>query len=61
VNLRQHTPQGTINAFIQDLDRIKNLGVDILWFMPVNPIGELIRKGSMGSYSSVKVYKGFNP
>ena len=61
VNLRQHTPQGTINAFIQDLDRIKNLGVDILWFMPVNPIGQLNRKGSLGSYYSVKDYKEFNP
>ena len=61
VNLRQHTPQGTINAFVQDMDRIKNLGVDILWFMPVNPIGELNRKGGLGSYYSVKDYKGLNP
>ena len=61
VNLRQHTSQGTFAAFEKDLNRIDSLGVDILWFMPINPIGELNRKGSLGSYYSVRDYKGINP
>ena len=43
VNLRQHTPEGTIEAFIPDLPRLKELGVDILWLMPIHPIGEVNR------------------
>ncbi len=61
VNIRQHTPQGTFAAFEKDLNRLDTLGVDILWFMPINPIGELNRKGSLGSYYSVRDYKGINP
>ena len=45
VNLRQHTAEGTIQAFIPDLPRLKDLGVDILWLMPIHPIGEVNRKG----------------
>lgn len=44
VNIRHHTPEGTINAFAQDLPRLKELGVDIIWLMPVFPVGELNRK-----------------
>ena len=61
VNLRQHTPQGNLVAFEKDLTRLDSLGIDILWFMPINPIGQLNRKGSLGSYYSVKDYKGINP
>jgi glycosidase len=61
VNIRQHTPEGTINALKNDLPRLKELGVDILWLMPVHPIGQAKRKGTLGSYYSVKDYKGFNP
>jgi len=61
VNIRQYTPEGTINAFRKHLHRLKNMGVDILWLMPVQPIGELNRKGSLGSYYSVKDYKAVNP
>ena len=43
VNLRQHTPEGTIEAFLPDLPRLKDLGVDILWLMPIHPIGEVNR------------------
>lgn len=46
VNIRQHTPEGTFNAFIQDIPRLKALGVDILWLMPVFPIGEKFRKAT---------------
>ena len=61
VNIRQYTPEGTINAFKEHLPRLKDMGVDILWLMPVQPIGEMNRKGSLGSYYSVKDYKAVNP
>lgn len=61
VNIRQYTPEGTFNAFAERLPALKDLGVDILWLMPVNPIGEVNRKGPLGSYYSVKDYKGINP
>lgn len=61
VNVRQYTPEGTFNAFSEKLPRLKELGVDILWLMPINPIGEINRKGPLGSYYSVKDYKGINP
>ncbi|MGQ1889046.1 alpha-amylase family glycosyl hydrolase [Thermophagus sp. OGC60D27] len=61
VNIRQYTPEGTFNAFAEHLPRLKELGVDILWLMPVHPIGEKNRKGSLGSYYSIKDYKGINP
>lgn len=61
VNLRQYTDSGTITAFAEQLPRLKDLGVDILWFMPIYPISELNRKGELGSYYAVKDYKAFNP
>lgn len=61
VNVRQFSEEGTFNAFKEHLPRLKELGVGILWLMPINPIGELNRKGSLGSYYSVKDYKGINP
>lgn len=61
VNVRQFTPEGTFNAFLPHIDRIHNMGIDILWFMPIHPIGEVNRKGRLGSYYSVKDYKGVNP
>jgi len=61
VNVRQYTPEGTFNALADKLPRLRDLGVDILWLMPVNPIGEINRKGPLGSYYSVKDYKGTNP
>ncbi len=61
VNIRQYTPEGTFDAFAQQLPRLKELGVDILWIMPINPISEKNRKGSLGSYYSVKDYKAVNP
>lgn len=61
VNIRQHTPEGTINAFSKDLERIKEMGVDILWLMPIFPIGEENRKGGLGSYYSVQNYTAVNP
>ncbi|BDX39252.1 alpha-amylase [Tenuifilaceae bacterium CYCD] len=61
VNVRQYTPEGTFKAFEAHLPRLKELGVDILWFMPIHPIGMVNRKGSLGSYYSVKDYYGINP
>ena len=61
VNVRQFTPEGTFNAFAKHLPRLQNLGVEILWFMPIHPIGELNRKGTLGSYYSIKDYKAVNP
>ncbi|MCO6446929.1 MAG: alpha-amylase [Ignavibacterium album] len=61
VNLRQFTKEGTFNSFLQHLPRLKELGIDILWLMPINPIGKLNRKGTLGSYYSVKDYVDINP
>ena len=61
VNIRQYTPTGTFTAFTKELPRIRALGVDILWIMPVQPIGKLNRKGTLGSYYSVQNYTAFNP
>jgi glycosidase len=61
VNVRQFTPEGTFEAFSEHIPRLKKMGVDILWLMPVNPIGEKNRKGSLGSYYSVRDYTAVNP
>jgi len=61
VNIRQHTPDGTFAAFEKDLPRLKSMGVDILWLMPVTPIGIINRKGGMGSHYSVRDYVAVNP
>lgn len=61
INTRQYSEAGTFLAVEKDLNRIKSLGVDILWFMPIHPIGEKNRKGSLGSYYSVKDYTAVNP
>jgi len=61
VNIRQYTPEGTFNAFAEHLPRLKEMGVDILWLMPVYPISEKNRKGTLGSYYAVQDYKAINP
>ncbi len=61
VNLRQYSDEGSIQAFIKEMPRLKELGVDILWLMPVHPIGEKNRKGTLGSYYSVRDYLDVNP
>lgn len=61
VNIRQYTPEGTFNAFSKHLPRLKEMGVDILWIMPIHPVGELERKGTLGSYYAVKDFKAVNP
>lgn len=61
VNIRQYSKENTFNKVTEDLDRLKKLGVDIIWLMPIHPIGELNRKGTEGSYYAVKDYKAVNP
>jgi len=61
VNVRQYTPEGTFNAFAKHLDRLKKMGVGVLWFMPLNPISKVDRKGTLGSYYAVSDYTAVNP
>lgn len=61
INTRQFSPQGTFAEVEKQLPRLKDMGVDILWFMPVQPIGQLNRKGSLGSYYSISDYTSINP
>ena len=60
LNTRQFTPEGTFAAARRELPRLKALGADIIWLMPIHPIGEKNRKGSLGSPYSVKDYYGVN-
>jgi glycosidase len=61
VNVRQFTPEGTLKAFEAHLPRLKAMGVEILWFMPIHPISEKNRKGGLGSYYSIRDFKAVNP
>lgn len=61
INTRQFSLEGTFRAAEHELPRLKELGVDIVWLMPVNPIGEKNRKGTLGSPYAVKDYYGVNP
>ena len=61
VNIRQYTEEGTFAAFEAHLDRLKEMGVNTLWLMPIHPIGVEGRKGTLGSYYAVKDYLDVNP
>lgn len=61
VNLRQFTPEGTLAAAEKQLPRIKELGADIVWLMPIHPIGVKNRKGTLGSPYAVRDYFDVNP
>ena len=61
VNVRQFSKEGTFAELQKALPRLKEMGVDILWLMPINPIGVKNRKGTLGSYYAVRDYKGVNP
>jgi glycosidase len=61
VNIRQYTQEGTFKAFEKNLDRLKDMGVQTLWFMPINPISVKDRKGALGSYYAVANYTAINP
>ena len=61
MNVRQYTPEGTFAAAQQQLPRLQELGIDILWLMPIHPIGVKERKGTLGSYYAIADYKAINP
>ena len=61
VYVRAHTPEGTFRAVIPDLDRIKALGTDIIWFLPIHPIGVKGKKGSLGCPYANRDYRTVNP
>ncbi len=61
VNLRQYTPEGTFNAFSAHIPRLADMGVDVLWFMPIYPISKTRRKGKLGSYYAISDYTAVNP
>ncbi len=56
VNLRQYTKEGTFKAFAQHLPRLKDMGVEVIWFMPITPISIKNRKGTLGSYYACSSY-----
>lgn len=61
MNIRQYTPEGTFAAAQEHLPRLKELGVDIVWLMPIYPIGVKERKGTLGSYYAISDYCATNP
>lgn len=61
VYVRNHGPNGSFLDVEKDLPRIKSMGVDVIWLMPIHPIGKVERKGSLGSPYSISDYRGINP
>lgn len=61
VFVRNHTPEGTFRAVIPDLPRIRALGTDVVWLMPIHPIGVKNRKGALGSPYANMDYRAVNP
>ena len=61
VFVRNHTKEGTFRALEGDLDRLHGLGADIIWLMPIHPIGTEGRKGTLGSPYAIQDYRGVNP
>jgi len=61
VNIRQYTSEGTFNAFARELPRLKEMGVSTLWFMPITPIAQKNKKGSLGSPYACSDYTSINP
>ncbi len=61
VFVRNYSEEGTFEGVRKDLERIKNLGVDIIWLMPIHPLGEKARKGTLGSPYAIKDYRAVNP
>ena len=61
VFVRNHTKEGTFRSLEGDLDRLKGLGADIIWLMPIHPIGSEGRKGTLGSPYAIQDYRGINP
>ena len=61
LNTRQYTGEGGFRALLPHMDRLKKMGVDIVYLLPIHPIGEVNRKGTLGSFYSVKSFRSVNP
>jgi glycosidase len=61
VNIRQYSREGNFRAFEKELPRLKDMGVEVLWFMPITPIAQKNKKGELGSYYAAYDYKSINP
>ena len=61
VFVRNYSPEGTFEGVRRDLDRIQSLGTDIIWLLPIHPVGEKARKGSLGSPYAIQDYRAVNP
>ena len=61
VNVRQYTKEGTFRAFEKEMPRLKEMGVKTLWFMPITPISQKVKKGTMGSQYAAHDYVSINP
>ena len=61
VNIRQYSQEGTFKAFEKELPRLKDMGVSTLWFMPITPIAQKLKKGTMGSPYACSDYTSINP
>jgi glycosidase len=61
VFVQDFSPSGTFRGVIDGLDRIQSAGADVLWLMPIHPIGVLNRKGSLGSPYAARDYRAINP
>lgn len=61
LNVRQFTPEGTLRSAARRLGFLRSVGFDAVWLMPVYPIGEEQRKGTLGSYYSIRDYTAVNP
>jgi glycosidase len=60
-NIRQYSPEGTFSKFTQDIPQLKQLGVKIIWLMPIYPISNTKSKGPLGSYYAITDYTKVNP
>lgn len=61
VNVRQYTKEGTLQAFIEHIPRLNNMGIDVLWLMPITPISVEKRQGTWGSYYAASSYTDIDP
>lgn len=59
--VRNYSPEGNFEGVRRDLDRIRDLGTDIIWLMPIQPSGKMHRKGSLGSPYAIQDYRKINP
>lgn len=61
VNIRQYTKEGSFKSFAKELPRLKDMGVETIWFMPITPIAQKNKKGVLGSYYAASDYLSINP